>query len=121
MKKIGERIRILRQAKQFTQENLADELGMSKSAYSKIERGDTDANISRLLRIAEILEVNIIDFFEDQPRISQFHDQQNPYGYASKQEVEQLSRNIQMLLKEIEKMKLELHEKSSKTKSKKGK
>lgn len=119
MKKIGERIRRIRVSKDYTQENLAEELGMTKSAFSKIERGETDANVSRLLRIAEILEVNVCDFFEEQPRIAQFHDQQNPYGYASKQEVEQLSRSIQALLREIEKMKLELQQSKPAKKSRK--
>lgn len=107
MKKIGERIRRIRIGKDFTQENLAEELGITKSAFSKIERGETDANVSRLLRIAEILEVSVCDFFED-TRPAVVSDQGNPYGYASKQDVEQLSKSIQSLIREIEKMKTQL-------------
>ena len=121
MKKIGERIKKWRLIKELTQDALAEELGMTKSAYSKIERGETDANVSRLLRIAEVLEVKVTDFFEDAGHASAFHEQPNPYGYASKEEVAQLSKSIQALLKEIEKVKLELQESKPKGKQRKKK
>ena len=120
MKKIGERIRRIRVMKDYTQSNVAEDMGMTTGAYAKIERGETDANVSRLYKIAEILEVNICDFFEED-KTPLAAEEQNPYGYASKAEVEQLSRSIQSLLKEIEKMKLELLERNSRKKAVKKK
>ena len=119
MNHIGERIKRWRLEKQFTQEALAEELGMTKSAYSKIERGDTDANVSRILQIAKALEVNVCAFFEDQPRFSLVRENRDPYGYASKEEVEQLSKSIQELLREIEKMKSEIQQSKPVKKAKK--
>jgi transcriptional regulator with XRE-family HTH domain len=105
--------------KDFTQAGVAADLGITEGAYSKIERGETDANVSRLLQIAGVLEVNITDFFEENAKISHASEVENPYGYASKSEVEQLSKSIQSLLKEIEKMKVELQETAKKKKAKK--
>jgi transcriptional regulator with XRE-family HTH domain len=62
-KTIGERIRRIRAGKGYSQANVAEDLGITTGAYSKIERGDTDANVSRLLHIAQVLEVHICEFF----------------------------------------------------------
>lgn len=121
MKTIGERIRRIRAMKDYTQSNVAEDLGMTTGAYAKIERGETDANVSRLLKIAEILEVNVCDFFEDSRNMLVVSERREPYGFASKAEVEQLSQSIQVLLKEIEKMKLELQERKSEKKPRKKK
>ena len=54
---LSERIRQLRQQKGLSQENMADELGLSTSAYGDIERGRTEPPLSRLDAIAGLLEV----------------------------------------------------------------
>lgn len=48
-------IRLLRQKKGYSQENMADMLGLSTTAYGDIERGKTDLTISRLQQIATAL------------------------------------------------------------------
>ena len=55
--KIGDRIRVCRVEKKLSQENLANELGISITAYSKIERGLTNVSIGRLEQIATCLGV----------------------------------------------------------------
>jgi transcriptional regulator with XRE-family HTH domain len=120
MKKIGERIRRIRVMKDYTQSNVAEDLGMTTGAYAKIERGETDANVSRLLQIAQILEVHVCDFFEDSRSASAGRESKGASGeYASRTEVDQLSKSIQTLLREIEKMKLELQENPKKKGKKK--
>jgi len=44
----------------YTQDYLAAKLGISQNAYSKIELGYSNITISRLARISEILEVEIM-------------------------------------------------------------
>jgi len=56
---LGENIKKLREFKNFTQQYLADELGLSLSGYGKIERDQTELTINRLLKICEILEVDL--------------------------------------------------------------
>ena len=47
--------------KNYTQEYLADRIGMSQTGYSKIERGETDLTLSKLTQIAEVLDVKVED------------------------------------------------------------
>ena len=53
--KTGEKIRQLRQQRGFSQEAMADELGLSTTAYGDLERGKTDLTLTRLAQIAEAL------------------------------------------------------------------
>lgn len=57
MEQIGERIRIQRVIKGYSQEYVANRLNMSQSAYSNMERGNTEISARRLCEIAELLEV----------------------------------------------------------------
>lgn len=57
MEQLGEKLRILRSIKGLSQENIAQMLGISLTAYAKIEQGKTDINYSRLVQIAEKLEI----------------------------------------------------------------
>jgi transcriptional regulator with XRE-family HTH domain len=57
MLEIGNNIRRIREIKNYTQEAVADKVGMSVSAYGDIERGKSDVNFGRLSEIAAALEV----------------------------------------------------------------
>lgn len=67
---IGTRIRQLRLERGFSQENMADELGISTTAYGDIERNKTDVTVSRLQRIAQILNTNWMDLFAESSAVS---------------------------------------------------
>jgi transcriptional regulator with XRE-family HTH domain len=54
---IGNNIRRIREIKNYTQEAVAEMVGLSVTAYGDIERGKTDVNFTRLGQIAEALEV----------------------------------------------------------------
>lgn len=60
---IGEKIRKVREAKGLKQEAVADELGMTQSAFSKIERGESDITFSRLDDIAKTLGMTASELF----------------------------------------------------------
>ena len=63
---IGNKIKNIRELKNFTQEYMAEKLDISQAAYSKMEKGDTKISQDKLNKIAEILEVNpddITDFY----------------------------------------------------------
>ena len=51
----------MRELKNWSQEDLAAKLGMSTNGYSKIERGETKANIPKLEQIAEVLEIDLME------------------------------------------------------------
>ncbi|MSP27674.1 MAG: XRE family transcriptional regulator [Methylococcales bacterium] len=56
--KVHEKIRLIRESKHWSQEDMAEKLKMSVNGYSKIERGATKAYNSHLERIAEVLDVD---------------------------------------------------------------
>lgn len=58
---IGSKIRILREIREYSQEYVSAQLGISQRAYSKIERGDTDVSFSKLNRLAQIFQVSTVD------------------------------------------------------------
>lgn len=63
MNNIGFNIRRIREQKGFSQEYLADRLDISQASYARLENEETKITVDRLLKIAEILETEIIDFF----------------------------------------------------------
>lgn len=56
---LGTKIKDLRSQKGFTQDYVADKLGISQPAYSKIESGHIEITINRLIEICKILDVNM--------------------------------------------------------------
>lgn len=56
-KKLGEKIRVLRLAKGYSQNNMAEMLEMSPSGYAKIERGDSNITLAKLEKVAKIFDL----------------------------------------------------------------
>ncbi|MCK5524870.1 MAG: helix-turn-helix transcriptional regulator [Thiomargarita sp.] len=63
MEKLPKKLKFIRSAKNWTQEEVAEKLGISIHAYAKIERGETDVNLSRLQQIAEVMEIELSQLF----------------------------------------------------------
>jgi transcriptional regulator with XRE-family HTH domain len=64
---IGQKIKKLRELKNLTQEHMAQSIGVSQGAYSRMEVGETEMTYSKLEKIAEVLEMrpeDIITFNE---------------------------------------------------------
>ena len=63
-KKLGQRIKELREGKQLSQLKMAEELNMEASNLSKIERGIQIPKEESLLKIAKVLDVTVKDLFD---------------------------------------------------------
>jgi len=61
---VGARLRVLRKLKSFSQEKLAQALGLTFQQVQKYERADNRIGASRLYHIAEALGVQVGYFFE---------------------------------------------------------
>lgn len=59
--KINEKLKLLRENHQWTQEDMANKLSMSVKGYSKIERGETRSNIPRLEQISKVFNMDIYE------------------------------------------------------------
>lgn len=62
--KLGDRIRKFRQLKDIKQSYISKMLGLSISAYGKIERGETQITIERLQEIGAFLGFSVSDILE---------------------------------------------------------
>jgi transcriptional regulator with XRE-family HTH domain len=64
MNKVVERIKEFRSKRNYTYENMAQELDITAGAYRKLEMNETKLTIERLYKIAEILEIKAEDLLD---------------------------------------------------------
>lgn len=105
-KLVGEHLRLIRLSKNMNLEVLSDELDISVSTLSNLERGETEISISRLFQILNILKYDIIDFFQEILRQHEDSDAVSDlrFKYNSKS-TSQLELEIEWIKREIEKLK----------------
>ena len=58
MSAIGQKTKQVRELRNYSQDYLVQQLGISQKAYSKIELGQTNLSVERLEQIAKIMEVD---------------------------------------------------------------
>ena len=102
---VGKNIRTLRHQHGWSQEEVADRLGISIPAFSKIETGVTDVNLSRLEQIANIYEVNVIKLIsleveEVEPQVSNLSIAQKKIA-DREAEIANLQRKVILLYEEL--------------------
>ncbi|STZ09104.1 transcriptional regulator, y4mF family [Moraxella caprae] len=56
-----EKIRLYREINQWSQEDMANQLHMSKNGYAKIEQGKTRLNTDRLKQIANVFGISVTE------------------------------------------------------------
>lgn len=57
------KLRGLRGEKRYTQEDMANLIGISNSSYQRKENGITQFTANEIIKIAEVLQVDISDIF----------------------------------------------------------
>ena len=103
---LGERIKTLRTAKGFTQEQIADKTGISRQKYARIEKGVNNITLDILSKIATVLNVTVGDItrvLDEKPIISYRAGTDNSstqeifnmidFFYANKRMYEKLQRD----------------------------
>ncbi|MCK9301285.1 MAG: helix-turn-helix transcriptional regulator [Bacteroidales bacterium] len=82
---IGQKLRQVRMRSQLTQQNVADDVGISATAYSKMENGKTDFSITRLTQFAHLFKVYLPDFFDENIQVPRFiNDSSSVEEYKNK-------------------------------------
>jgi transcriptional regulator with XRE-family HTH domain len=103
------KIKQVRELKNFTQEYVATQLGLTTRAYSKIESGETQLTINRLNEISKILEVDPVEVlgFDDKQVFNNCKQEgsQNTIGtsnyYLPDKLIQQYEKIIQILEDEV--------------------
>lgn len=67
---IGERIRRFRKARGLTQNELAEQLGISTIHLSHIETGTSKLSLSVFVKISEVLEIQADELLHDAPEVN---------------------------------------------------
>jgi transcriptional regulator with XRE-family HTH domain len=67
---IGENIKTIREQKGLLQKELANELNLDKSSYSKLEKGAREVKVSELIKLSSLFDMSvdgIINYEGDMP------------------------------------------------------
>ncbi len=99
----GKVIRRYREMRNYTQENVAQQMGISQNAYSKIENNQTQLTISHLKLICKILDVPVNELLRDEFEIHR------PYSIQESIQKEHLIGALKDLQQRIEKRIPEKH------------
>ena len=81
----GEKIRMIREMRGLSQENVATLLGIAQTTYSRIETNQTKLEAGMLTKVAEVLGVSPMDILSSQPAIINFQSNkgtQQSFGYV---------------------------------------
>jgi transcriptional regulator with XRE-family HTH domain len=100
--KIGEEIRKIRLLRGYSQEALAEKIGVSYQQIQKYEKGDSELKINRLESIAEALDVPLFELIHLSS--SELSDPKQKYK-GRNQELFQLTKDEQDFLKLYRKIK----------------
>jgi transcriptional regulator with XRE-family HTH domain len=102
---VGECIKSLRRQHGWSQLDVASRLGISVPAFSKIETGVTDVNLSRLEQIANIYEVSVVQLLtvgSDQAELELSHLNVMQQNLTDREiEVAELQRKVIDLYEEL--------------------
>ena len=81
---VNEKIRTIRETRNWSQEDMAEKMNMSKNGYAKIERGETNLNLHKLEQIANIFNINVLELIKnDDKNVLFFMNEHNTDYYGS--------------------------------------
>ena len=61
---VGSQIRLRRQYRRLSQQKVADALGIVRQSYCRWETGEARLSAGLLVRVAEVLDCDVVSFFE---------------------------------------------------------
>lgn len=97
-----DKIRMMREFRQLSQEDMAEKMNMSPSGYAKIERGETRLQYDKLVQIAQIFNVSLSDLVDNDKGVIFFMNENGNNTSAN------YYNGDHSIMFEIEKLKLQL-------------
>lgn len=83
MNAIGNKIRILRETKGLSQDNIAIELGITQPSYARLEKDDERISITRLIHIARVLKTSVSELIDEKTqKVINQQNSENPSAYV---------------------------------------
>ncbi|NBA84770.1 helix-turn-helix domain-containing protein [Emticicia sp. CRIBPO] len=92
---VGDKLKKIRELKNFTQEYMATKLEMSQSGYGKIERDETEISYQKLEKIAEVFGIKVEDIinFNEKLVFNVMHNQTGN-GYVVNQGISDKEKEL---------------------------
>ena len=98
---IYDKVRVMREVRQWSQEEMAEKMGMSVTGYAKIERGKSKLHYDKLEQIAQIFNISVNDLVDiDKKEPSWYFGENNNNNNANYYSADSL------VILELEKLKL---------------
>jgi transcriptional regulator with XRE-family HTH domain len=111
MNTIGNKIRLLREERGLSQENMASALEMTQSNYARLEKDDNRISVPRLVVIARTLDITITELVgEKANNVVNQHNNQEAVTYlqstfqADREHIQTLKDENEYLKKMLEKV-----------------
>ena len=95
---VNEKIRMLRELNHWSQEEMAERLGMSHNGYAKIERGETKLYLEKLNQIAQVFNIDLSELVANHDKSIFFflhgtcNQAVNYYGSGNHDEIAQIEK-----------------------------
>jgi transcriptional regulator with XRE-family HTH domain len=118
---VAEKIKRLRKSKGFSQDDMAERMHISQSAYARIENGESHSWAAHIEKLSEILEIKPEDFLTDETNnleqentdqkggmAFQFVGTINTINNLSEKLIEQYEERIKELKEQVKELKEEL-------------
>lgn len=101
----NEKIKLMREMNNWTQEDVAEKLGMSTTGYAKIERGQTAMSVDKLKQIAQIFNINVAQLLDDNEKFVIFsigdnHSNYNHFNLNEKLMAQNEKQQLEIKLKD---------------------
>ncbi|MCQ9124062.1 transcriptional regulator [Rodentibacter caecimuris] len=76
---VNEKIRKIREARGWSQEQMAEKLNMSLNGYAKIERGESKIYLYKLEQIAHVFDIDVVELMQSDGKNICFQINENSY------------------------------------------
>lgn len=82
----GQKLRLLREFRNYSQEYIAEKLGITQHAYSRIENNLTKLTAERLEKLAVILNIPPLELLSDKEPVIYFSEPGSPVSTSAKED-----------------------------------
>ncbi len=100
---LNEKIRTLREIKHWSQDKMAEQVGMSKNGYAKMERGESRLTVETLDKVAQAFDMDMVELinFTDKGMVCLFSENNSGTHYGNFNELIALKKLLAVYEKDV--------------------
>ncbi len=97
----GQKLRLLREYRNYSQVYIADQLGITQNAYSRIENNQTRLTADRLEKLAAVLKVPLLELLSEKEPVIQFAESPSPSSAEKEEHFKEMIENTRQLYGQV--------------------